>query len=233
MKRIVAVIKRHPGLYRLLRYGVYARLRSANRNRIFLDIYEKNYWDEISSLSGPGSSLEFTQSLRNTLPDLVAELGVTSILDIPCGDFEWMQHVPLKVKSYIGADIVLPLIERNRARFGGRGEFLQLDLLRDPLHAVDAIFCRDCLVHLSFREIRAALVNIKATSPKYFITTTFPDHPQNEDTVTPYWRALNFELAPFNFPPPMRLLQDSAEGHKNDQGKYLGVWRGEDVAGSG
>ena len=232
MKRLLRSLKNHPALYEFLRYDIYARIRSIDREHVFLKIYEDNYWDGVNSISGPGSSLESTQAVRKALPNLLAKLGARSILDIPCGDFQWMKDVPLGVEQYIGADIVLPLIQNNREVFGERGEFFHLDLLRDRLPSADIIFCRDCLVHLSFREIRLALQNIKIASPKHFITTTFPYHKENADTVTPYWRALNMQLSPFNFPQPIHLIQDFSDAQVNDQGKYLGVWYTDDLGRS-
>ena len=173
--------------------------------------------------------MESTQGISKVLPNLIATLGVRSILDVPCGDFQWMKDLTLGVDQYIGADIVLPLIQNNRKMFGDRGEFLHLDLLHDRLPHADVIFCRDCLVHLSFREIRLALQNIKAAAPEYFITTTFPHHKVNADTVTPYWRALNMQLMPFNFPEPVHLIKDFSDAQRNDQGKYLGVWSTDDL----
>jgi SAM-dependent methyltransferase len=225
VRRFLGVLKRCPSLYAFLRHDIYARMRSLNRQQIFLKVYERNFWDGLSSVSGPGSSLESTRPLRKALPKLFETLGARSILDIPCGDLHWMKNVSLGVEQYIGADIVLPLIQQNREMFGDRGEFLHLDLLRDPLPSVDVVFCRDCLVHLSFREIRLALQSVKAAAPKYFITTTFPYHKENVDTVTPYWRALNMQLVPFNFPEPIHLIKDFSDAQANDQGKYLGVWQ--------
>jgi hypothetical protein len=41
------------------------------------------------------------------------------LLDIPCGDFNWMKLLNLGV-DYIGADIVGELIAENRRRFGAK-----------------------------------------------------------------------------------------------------------------
>ena len=49
------------------------------------------------------------------------------------------------------------------------------------------------------------------------------------DTVTPYWRALNMQLPPFNFPKPIYLIKDFDDSQRDHHGKYLGVWRGEDL----
>jgi hypothetical protein len=232
MKRLLRSLKKHPALYEFLRYAIYARIRSINREHLFLKIYENNYWDGDISISGPGSSLKSTQAVRNALPNLLATLGARSLLDIPCGDFQWMKDVPLGIERYYGADIVLPLIKKNKLAFGERGDFLHLDLLRDSLPSVDIIFCRDCLVHLSFREIHLAINNIKNAAPNYVFTTTFPDHKVNVDTVAPYWRALNLQLAPFNFPPPIHLIKDFSGSQVDQHGKYLGVWRMQDLTSS-
>jgi hypothetical protein len=156
-------------------------------------------------------------------------LNVRSLLDIPCGDFEWLKDVDLGLERYIGADIVSTLIKRNHQLFGGGREFLCLDLLRNKLPHVDMIFCRDCLVHLSFREIRSALRNMKASAPRFVAMTTFPEHLQNIDTITPYWRALNMQLPPFKFPAPIELIKDFSDIQKNDRGKFLGIWHLEDL----
>jgi hypothetical protein len=225
-------IKAHPSLYEFLRYRLYARFRSVKREQIFRKIYQTNYWGNDFSVSGPGSSLKSTENLRKTLPLLVAAVGARSFLDIPCGDFQWMKHVPLGVERYYGADIVFSLVESNQKTFGDRGNFLRLDLLRDKLPSVDIVFCRDCLIHLSFREINLAINNIRNAAPRYIFTTTFPDHQANVDTVTPYWRPLNLQLAPFNFPAPIYLIKDCSDSEYDYQGKCLGIWRVQDLDSS-
>lgn len=222
-------VKSHPAIYQFLRYQLYARFRSIKRKHIFQQIYESNYWGNDFSLSGPGSSLESTENLREGLPRLVAALGARSLLDIPCGDFQWMRHVSLGVERYYGADIVLSLVKQNQIAFGERGEFQQLDLLRDPLPSVDILFCRDCLIHLSFREIQLAIKNVRKAAPKYFLTSTYPDHKVNADTVSPYWRPINLERPPFNFPPPLHLIKDFSDWQEDQWGKYLGAWRMQDL----
>jgi len=228
MNRFIRAMTSHPALGHL-RFRVYERFRSSKeREAIFQKIYEDNFWADEFSRSGPGSSLESTQSIREALPQLVATLRATSLLDIPCGDFQWLSHVALDVKYY-GADIVAPLIHQNKTAFGERGDFLRLDLLRDRLPTADIILCRDCLVHLSFREIHSALKNMKRSAPRFLLTTTFPDLAVNVDTVTPDWRPLNLEVPPFSFPPPIHLIKDFADSQLDHHGKYLGLWRFEDL----
>ncbi|HVZ93307.1 MAG TPA: hypothetical protein VG797_02240 [Phycisphaerales bacterium] len=99
---------------------------------VFRHIYKNRTWGDRESVSGPGSELAETHAVRAILPPLLKELGVTSILDAPCGDFNWMKHVDLTNIHYIGADVVPELIAENTRRYAkdsapspsgrGRGE---------------------------------------------------------------------------------------------------------------
>jgi hypothetical protein len=98
--------------------GSWLGLRRDLRIRALFDrVYAEHRWRSADSKSGPGSSVEQTAVIRDRLPKLIAELGVKSVLDIPCGDLHWMQHVDLGAARYIGADIVESMIAANRRRF--------------------------------------------------------------------------------------------------------------------
>lgn len=56
----LTTLKRFPGPYGFLRYRIYAPLRSKNRKRVFLNIYQENAWGDCLSVAGPGLSLEAT-----------------------------------------------------------------------------------------------------------------------------------------------------------------------------
>jgi hypothetical protein len=138
-----------------------------------------------------------------------------------------MRTLDLPVARYIGADLVPEIIEPLAAEFGvERREFRVLDLTRDPLPQADQLFCRDCLVHLSFADIRLAQVNALRSGIPYILTTTFPGAEPNEDIVSGDWRVLDLERAPFHLPAPLRILNEGCtevEGLFAD--KSLGLWR--------
>lgn len=191
---------------------------------VFSRIYQTNHWGDASSASGTGSNLQETQVIRSVLPRWLAELGCQSMLDIPCGDLYWMKLLDLDV-DYTGADIVPELIARNVEQYAGpRRKFCRLDLTTDALPPVDLIFCRDCLVHLSFSHLRLALANIQRSGAKYLMTTTFVDRQRNNDIQTGDWRPLNLRLAPFNFPEPLQI-ENEACPQPGFGDKAIALWK--------
>ena len=184
-------------------------------------------------MSGGGSTLVQTQTLRTMLPPLFSNLRVRSLLDLPCGDFHWMRHVPLEDGvQYLGADVVDALVQRNQEQFGSeRVTFTRLDLLCDLIPRVDLILCRDCLVHLPNADIRSALVNLCRSGSQWLLTTTFPGHHSAKDIALGKWRPLNLEAEPFCLPPPLTLLVERCtQGHGRFADKSLGLWHLHDIA---
>ena len=183
------------------------------------------------SVSGPGSSLVQTSEIRRRLPVLFASLDIDSMLDAPCGDLNWMRHVDLRLEKYVGIDIVPSIIEQNRRQFENRNrKFYVSDMTNDFLPRCTLVFCRDCLVHFSFEEIWATLRNFYNSGAEYLLTTTFPNRQSNYDIQTGDWRPLNFQLEPFNFPAPLRLINEHCtEGNGKFSDKSLGLWKLSDI----
>jgi hypothetical protein len=194
----------------------------------FRRIHETNLWGAAASTSGLGSEMDATAVLRIELPRLLQKLGVTSLLDAPCGDVGWINNANLRVRI-IGVDIVPSLIERLQTRAAAgeiRGEFHLADITRDSLPRCDAILCRDCLVHLSYANIERAVANFRRSGATWLIATTFPEWQTNRDCEDGDWRALNFERAPFEWGPPVELLNENClEAGGGWRDKSLGVWR--------
>jgi SAM-dependent methyltransferase len=203
----------------------------ADMESTFAPFYEENRWGDDESVSGPGSSLERTVKLRGELPILLQELGASTLLDAPCGDFNWMKDTPLGVEQYIGADIIPDLIARNQRLYGNdQTQFLLLDLTRDKLPRADVILCRDCLIHFSYRHIAAAIKNFKRSGSTYLLTNSYPAWPRNENIRTGNFRPLNLTLAPFNFPLPLKQIHEKLpEEEARFFGKILGVWKLSDL----
>ncbi len=196
---------------------------------VFDEIYKENFWVDKKGqpVSGPGSTPEQVSGLVSDLPQILKKLGINSFLDIPCGDFTWMQLLPWDAIAYTGADIVVELVARNRELNGSLPgvSFIEADLTAGLLPKADLVFCRDCLVHLSFVDIFSALANIRKSGATYLAATTFTEETFNRDIHTGGWRPLNFQLAPFFFPKPVHLLVEGCtemDGLFKD--KSMGIW---------
>lgn len=193
---------------------------------IFSAIYRGNAWGDRQSASGPGSNLRQTEILARELPVLLAELGVRTLVDAPCGDMNWMRRLAYPFARYHGIDVAPEVIAKLKGEiWADTYEFTCADITRDPLPDADAILCRDALVHLPYEMIDAFVANLKRSRIPYLLTTTFPEK-VNKDIALGEWRALNLEDAPFDWPSPLRLIRERAPNPGDPYNdKSLAVWR--------
>jgi SAM-dependent methyltransferase len=205
-------------------------LRQPSVEGVFTFIHTHNVWNDPESTSGVGSTLALTRVLRRRLPKLLHDLRIESVLDIPCGDFNWLREVDLGVRDYVGADIVAALIETNQARYTvvqpkRSIRFAKLDLLTSPLPRADLVLCRDCLVHFTTRHVWQALGQIKRSRASYLLTTTYPESRNDRNIATGEWQPLNLEAPPFSLPAPrLRIHEDSPMRKGKYADKALGLW---------
>jgi hypothetical protein len=198
----------------------------------FREYYQTNFWGGDESLSGRGSDSVQTATLLYELNKLVQTYNFSSILDIPCGDFNWMKNFDYNEIKYIGADIVSDLIIKNQCTYNINPNitFEVLDLTTGPLPKVDIILCRDCLVHFSYKNIFLAISNIKRSNSEYLLVTSFLNRKKNYNIANGDWRPLNLEEKPFFFPKPQYVIMENCS---EDGGKYvdksLCLWKIKDL----
>ena len=190
----------------------------------FSRIYRNRWWGgrDVESASGRGSSLEATDKVRRGLPGLLKQLKCNKMLDLGCGDFNWMRHVDLDV-AYLGGDVVPDVIRENQARYSNeRVNFIVLDGIRDPIpDDVDVILCREVLFHLSFRHALALLKNVYRSNANFLIATQIDTGKPNADIHTGGFRPIDLTREPFGFPAPLRCIADNAIS----ENRSLAVWR--------
>ena len=223
--------RRFPRLWRTLRSVKYPNQALGRAETVFTRIHAENFWEAGESRSGPGSTLSQTEALRAELPALFRELGIQSLLDVPCGDYNWMGRLEYEFDAYTGGDIVKSVVAENQERFTTpKRRFVHLDLMRDDLPDADAILCRDCLVHFSDGDVRKALLNVARSGARFFVATTYPGAGESRNIITGEWQPLDLEAAPFRLPSPLRVV---SEKHVEPDGspslKSLGVWRLDDL----
>ena len=175
-----------------------------NKKNIFQLIYKNNYWDSKESVSGPGSDLKSTENIRRELPLLISKYGIKNILDVPCGDFNWMKKVLDKLDiDYLGCDIVEELIEKNKNFYTtDKIKFSKLDLVEEILPDSDLLVCRALFYHLDFLSINKILRNLKQANIKYILLSNCPrsDNHINKDIPTGLYRDLDLFKDPLLFP---------------------------------
>ncbi len=240
--RVMGVL---PTLARSARYAVFLVRGSAQRRRTrrllasasiedrFTRIYESNHWANGESVSGDGSSLAYTRGLRAALPAMFEQFGVRRLLDAPCGDFNWMQHVlrerPL---DYTGCDIVVPIVLKLQEQHGdAQRRFMHLDITQGPLPPADLWLCRDCLFHLGYDDIGRALDNFLASGIPYLLTTTHLNpagHFINTDIRSGDFRRIDLFAAPFEFPRDVLFAVD--DWAEPDPQRQMCLWSREQVA---
>jgi len=215
--------------------GVYLRWRKAMGQQVnyldharvqdrFSTIYENAVWRNgraFGSLSGAGSDLESTGTIRAQLPSLLESLGTRVLLDIGCGDFNWMKELALDT-DYIGADIVESVIKTNISKYQTKNRtFLVLDAIHDSLPASDTVLCREVLFHLSIDDIWRVIENIRLSGTQYLIATSDSDIRFNSDIISGDFRLLNLHRPPFHFPKAEAQIQDASIS----AARTLSVWK--------
>ena len=207
------------------------RLRLANQGKdakeVFSDYWKNNHWQNAESKSGDGSTLLYTEHIRREIPLLLKRLQATSMLDAPCGDFNWFKQVELGQDiGYVGGDIVDGMIaELNQKYASDSRKFIVLDAISGKLPSVDIWMCRDLIFHLPTAEIFKLIDNFLSSEVKYLLITSHAAREISyEDTFMGGFRLVNLLNAPFAFPEPEERMKDYIEGFPE---RYLLLYKRE------
>jgi hypothetical protein len=193
----------------------------ADAESTFKETYSNGGWvlyKGQESTSGVGSSLAATRGIFEAVQSVMAELEANSLVDVGCGDWNWMRQQNITV-DYTGIDIVPEVIAQNRKYARSNVRFEISNAIDQPPPRADMALAREVIFHLSFSDGRAMLKNL-ATSADYVCATTDVDVRFNSDIRTGDFRPLNLMIKPFNLPRPIALINDSAVS----QGRFLAVW---------
>ena len=177
-------------------------------------------WGSNESKSGVGSEIKSTQNLRKELLFLFLKYKINSILDVPCGDFNWFSQMDFTDIKYTGGDIVEDLITLNKIKYPNF-EFLSIDITKDFLPKNDLVMTRDCFVHLSNNNILKSIDNIKKSGSKFLLTTSFTKFHDNVDIHDGGWREVNLMIEPFNLKPIYLINEMCVEDYPNASDKCM------------
>ena len=200
-------------------------LRSQDMTDTFSQIYANGIWvahENQESLSGAGSTQMATAELLIRLSSFLREVGCRKLVDIGCGDFNWMRNVEGDF-DYLGIDVVPQVIDANNAKYANdRRRFVCMDATQSAISPGDVALCREVLFHLSFRDGLQLLRNIKAAGFKYVLLTNDKSVWFNSDIHNGDFRRINLLKSPFSFPTPERELTDD----RVSENRVLAVWPG-------
>jgi SAM-dependent methyltransferase len=216
-------------VFRNLRGRNTRHMRLGNMEQIFGQIYADQVWvdhQNQDSLSGLGSTERATEQLVNGLSDFLKEVGCRQLVDVGCGDFNWMRKVRGDF-DYLGIDTVPDLVKTNNENFANsRRKFVCLDATRSAIPSGDVALCREVLFHLSFDDGLKLLRNIKAAGFKYALLTSDKSVWFNSDIRNGDFRLINLAKPPYMLPKPDRELVDDKVASQ----RVLAVWSGAALA---
>ncbi|MEQ8693690.1 MAG: class I SAM-dependent methyltransferase [Pseudomonadales bacterium] len=211
--------------------------RNANRStqEIFEEIYAEGKWGGLSLEDGSGSGSD--EKAAQSYIDLVNEYlrdhpEIHRIVDIGCGDFRVARNFVLgEGQTYLGTDIVAPLVKFNEQRHGNdRLSFMQLDATTDVLPEADLYLVRQVLQHLSNDDAlrllekvcagRYALITEHHPAPDHLIAPNL-DKPTGPDVRVYDGSGIYLDHEPFNVSNIEIVLQAEATRGLVGEGETL------------
>jgi hypothetical protein len=180
------------------------------RKFIFYLIYKTNHWNRYQKInknnilvSGPGSipgSIQ-TKNIIDNLDFFIKKNNIKSILDMPCGDFSWIQDL-IKKNNYInytGYDIVEDIIFYNNKKYSKNNiSFFCKDIVNETnFNNFDLVFIRDFFIHIDYVSINKILDNIKRSKVKFVACSNNNNAINNKDIAVGQHRKINLTIEPF------------------------------------
>lgn len=168
------------------------------KERIFTNLYATRAWgtDE-EGLGSSGSTLDNSRPYIQFLQSFLSANNIKSVVDAGCGDWSFSKAIDWGNISYVGIDIVGPVIERNRQRFSASNiSFLHGDINEMELPAADLLICKDVLHYLSNGEVEQFLKRI--SKYKFCLFTNDVLGSTNRSIVCGDHRPLDLSKPPFN-----------------------------------
>jgi len=220
--------------------NIFTRIYQAGKQTIATGKRVRGSWSSTETVSGVGSELASTVAVREKIPPLFKELNIHRVLDVGCGDFNWMQKLVPGFDYYFGVDVVPALIKSNREKYGSENVHFHCGYIQNmdvAFSDFDIVVLNDVLVHLPFKEIFSILQHLKASGVTYVLMTHFTQHPRNVEAVIGGWRKLRLNIEPFNLPNPLLSLTYDRERHptksheinREARDKTLSLWKFEDI----
>ncbi|MBW3020804.1 class I SAM-dependent methyltransferase [Candidatus Woesearchaeota archaeon] len=173
-----------------------------NREKTFTKIYEEHIWGNPEKdivWSGPGSTLENTKLVRELLDNFIEENQIKSILDLGCGDLNWIPETRFfnnKDIKYTGIEIYNELVKKHKEKYKDKN-FIQGDIVeKKDIPFSDLIILRDVIFHLKNKDVKKIFKNLR-NKFKYIAITSCKNH-YNHDFFDKWnFAPRNINLGPY------------------------------------
>ena len=168
------------------------------------------------SASGGGSNLgSSTLKSLAILKDVIANYGVKSMIDVPCGDVNWIfdSYATDSLPLYLGLDITQDVINMDIKRFAHHSNkhFMYWDAANcsfpkfqmessAELQPFELVHVRDVIQHLPLEDGFRYICNVLQSGARVFVTTTFPKNNRNRNIEAGKHYHNNLHKPPFSFP---------------------------------
>ena len=155
---------------------------------------------------GP-SSVSATEPLRSKLTELAQRHNIRSMFDAGCCNCAWAQLIT--GIEYSGGDINKALIQQINCQKPQINVVVH-DITTDPIPAVDLLFIRDVLIHLSTADKKRVIANWLSSGVPWLLMTQANEPSTNDDIEYKEfpWATVNWLLPPWNFPKPIDDIID-------------------------
>ena len=154
------------------------------------------------SLCGAGSWKAQAGDARDFIQGAINKYRFETILDLGCGDWNWMEEIDFKGAQYLGIDCDDQMIQDNSSKYGSDQIKFQVgDIFSIELPEADLVICRDVLFHVR-QELSSSLIEkLKTRNRLFFISTSFNQQTTNHEP-RPYCKIEDWGFYRIN------LLQD-------------------------
>ncbi|NNC87298.1 MAG: methyltransferase domain-containing protein [Akkermansiaceae bacterium] len=173
-----------------------------SKNSTALAFWEKRYREDPALGSGVGSKGYWKRRKLDILSEAIRRHGVTSVLDLGCGDMQVLSDLPeLEQLDYIGVDFSEEVLAKNRERFPGK-TFIHSDL--DSLETLDVppcdlIVCFDVLFHIESDETYRKLCHFFFNSGARAAAITYAVGRHDSNNTQMWYRDFDEEMSGLPF----------------------------------
>jgi len=143
---------------------------------------------------GGGSTIESTKEIREQLPELIDALYIETILDIGCGDLNWIHDVIPGNVEYTGIDWVLKQDALNRKKPNMR--LIDGNIFENNITKYDLIICKDVMIHFDLETALDLYNMILESGSGYLLATTYDNDNNYGNDASVYWK-INLDIEPF------------------------------------